>query len=557
MGQAAVGHLHDVQVRHVLERIPRRAADRVVLESDPRQRVLDVVEDVVGQAGDVVVRQRQGRERVEPREVALGDRCDGAGVAAAVHEEGAQPGEVLIRDLGAVVRIGDERHQPVAHAPGAVADAAREARAAPVYPVARRVPVERQPVLARDRVVDRGTELVHALDRGVPAVPAEAHPVGVAEMIGDRAAENQGVRAVLARIKQILVLGTGLADVQVEVRFFVDAAGEFYGLVEGERDLDHLVPVERRPVARLRGDLRVDQRRRRLHLEDRREAVEMALLRGCVDGPCELIRQIRLCMSCHALAGYGVVTTPAVTQGQAEAAQEILGPVALAPRPDDASVVARDQRAVLPDPGITVPAVVVEVRVVVGGLLAPHPVDGLAGAVAVRIGVGVVSGVIVPGARQRIELIAEPVEVGMPVPGRRAHGAVVVTDVLRSAVARVLRDEHQPEGVAALPQAVRRQAPGERHVLLRRRRKRQERERPKPEQQRRRGSGEHPDTGEGPGPGERHTSAGRAGKVPHPAEPGWEFSISSGRSARSGRGRIRRLTEPPSTQPAHAAPRRT
>ena len=278
----------------------------------------------------------------------------------------------------------------------------------------------------------------------------------------------------------------------------------------------------------------------------------MALLRGCVIDidPCERLVELRPRNTCHALAGKGVGCAPAVPQRQAGAAQGILGPVVFAPRPDNAPVL-RNQRAVLEDPGITVPAAVVEILVVVGGLLAPHPVDRLAGAVAVRIGVGVVSGVIVPGARQRIETIAELVEVGMPVPGRRTHGVVVVADVLRSAVALVLRDEHQPEGVAALPQAVRRQAPGERHVLLRRRRKLQERERAKPEQQRRRRSAKRPDTGE------HHAPARRAGKVPHPAEPGWEFSISSGRNTRCGRGRIRRLTEPPSTQPAHAAPRRT
>ena len=412
-------------------------------------------------------------------------------------------------------------HQPVAHAPGAVADAAREARAAPVHPVARRVPVERQPVLARDRVVDRGAELVHALDRVVPAVPAEAHPVGVAvdkaEDTFHRSAEHQGVRAVLTDIAHqpvLVVTARILADVQVDVRR--TAAGEFHGLVEGERHLDHLVPVERRPVARHRGDLRVDQRRRRLHLEDRREAVEMALLRGCPRGARARIdpgEQIQSRQSCHALAGIGVVRAPAVPQGIGEVVLDFLRSVVLATRPD--SIVPRRQRPVLPDPGIAaaVPTAVVEVRVVVGDLCAPHPVDGLAGAVAVLVGVGVVSGVIVPGARQRIELIAEPVEVGMAVPGRRAHGAVVVADVLRSAVARVLRDEHQPEGVAS-HEAVRRQAPGERHVLLRRRRKRQERERAKPEQQRRRRSGKRPDTGE------RHAPARRAGNAPHPAEPG-------------------------------------
>ena len=278
----------------------------------------------------------------------------------------------------------------------------------------------------------------------------------------------------------------------------------------------------------------------------------MALLRGWVIDidPCERLVELRPRNTCHALAGKGVGCAPAVPQRQAGAAQGILGPVVFAPRPDNAPVL-RNQRAVLEDPGITVPAAVVEILVVVGGLLAPHPVDRLAGAVAVRIGVGVVSGVIVPGARQRIETIAELVEVGMPVPGRRAHGVVVVADVLRSAVALVLRDEHQPEGVAALPQGVRRQAPGERHVLLRRRRKRQERERPKPEQQRRRGSTKRPDTGE------HHAPAGRAGKVRRPAERGGGISFSSGRNARSGRGRFRRPAGSACAQPGHGTPRRT
>ena len=378
------------------------------------------VEQAHGQGLDAAAVEVEPRETAQPGQVAGRDRGEPAEL-----ERPGHPRQVRLRHLRAVGRRRHCRHDGIAHRGRAVADAAGQRQRGVDLPAdvppggkgpgrGRAVRDRRDPGAVQPQRIGIKQDAVVVLQAG-------RHREGEDQLRRPGPAHIRGVVFV------VVVLGRVL-DRQPDRR----RAAHAHRLGIRHLDLDGLAETVGIPDRRAGDDRdigRVGPVARRRHLEDLREAVETARA--------TYITKMGGKRS-HGGGHYGY--HGGVGRGDSQIMVCGCRPVRTAARKNLDAAAGYPVAALVLQVRV-VPAVVVEIRVVVGDLVAVQPVDLHTG----PGGAGVVPGVRGIRAAHRPETVLVGPDRRMPRRRPVLHEAVVVGDVRRGCVARGRGHEQQPE----------------------------------------------------------------------------------------------------------------